>query len=148
MRLFRLALMSAVMTVASASFASQIIFNFQASATGSVGGVAFHDASFEIQVGTDPSQVTYSGGVYTNGVQLGFVSIGGFRTGGLITTPIEVFDDNNTSVLGLRRVSNSLELFDVGASAFANYDLAHGLVNFSVTGPNGLGYFQLQVWLH
>lgn len=105
------------------SGASMITYTETVTATGSLGGVAFSNATLTLTYGGDTANVTSpSGGIFRNSVGTGTVSVGG-RTGTLtppVNASVEVFVTQGDMTAGIETYNRILTIQN---ATLASYDL-------------------------
>ncbi len=108
-----------------AAQAEGITYTFDATGSGSLGGVAFANAAFTITVTADTlSIVNCGGGVFSVDSLSADISISGFDTA-TILIPTRLFDNNSVSALGFSQAScTGGDYLDIRNDAFAAYNLA------------------------
>lgn len=137
----------------SAAFAVPITYTENATATGSLGGVAFTDATVTLTMMNDTTNVTNpSTGLFLN-IGTATVSVNG-GTPVAFTDSIAVFSNQSVSVGGFADVSfpTPLDILDTTNAAFATYDLKSFIgplsgspanIDFNISFPTTDGAFIL-----
>ena len=139
--LLRLAV-SAALFCGLGSQAEGITYTFDATGSGTLGGVAFTNAAFTITVTADTMAiVNCGGGVFSVDSATADIAISGFATASILT-PTRLFDNNSVSVLGLSQASClGGDYLDISNSAFGTYNLATALGPIFDPNPFAVGQF-------
>jgi hypothetical protein len=125
-----------------AAQAEGITYTFDATGSGSLGGVAFANAAFTITVTADTLSIVNCGGSVLSVDSLSAdISITGFDTATILSST-RLFDNNGASVLGFSQGSCAgFDYLDISNSAFATYNLATAIGPIFDPSPFAVGQF-------
>jgi hypothetical protein len=122
-------------SVTAPTLAVPITYTEQATATGSLGGVAFTNTSVLLTMNNDTTKVTGGPSFFAN---VGTVSLsvnGG--TAVTFTDSTEVFSNQSASVVGFEDATIPLDILDDASASFATYALTTAIGPISGTGILG-----------
>ena len=122
--------------------AEGITYTFDATGSGSLGGVAFANAAFTITVTADTLAIINCGGnVFSVDSLSADISITGFDTATILTST-RLFDNNGASVLGFSQGSCAgFDYLDISNAAFGTYNLATTIGPIFDPSPFAVGQF-------
>jgi hypothetical protein len=140
--LFRFVVSAVLFCGLGAAQAEGITYTFDATGSGSLGGVAFFNAAFTITVTADTlAIINCGGGVFSVDSLSADISISGFDTA-TILSPTRLFDNNSASVLGFSQGSCAGgDYLDIRNDAFATYNLATAIGPIFDPSPFAVGQF-------
>ena len=107
---------------ASPSFAALITYTESATASGSLDGVTFTDATVLLSMNNDTTNVTSGGGGFFFNFGTATVSIGG-GPAVTFTNPIDVFSYQPSTIVGFSDTTVGLDILDTLNGSFATYAL-------------------------
>ena len=106
----------------TAAFAGTITYTESATATGTIGGVAYTDALVTLTLVGDTANVTGGSGFFTNAVGTFMLSIAGVGSG-TFTDSMYVFDNQGAVAAGFADATVGGSVLDTFDTAFGTYDL-------------------------
>ena len=109
-----------IFTAASPSFGALITYTMEATASGSLDGISFTDATVVLMMKNNTANVTGGPSFFEN-VGTATVSVGG-GTAVTFTDPIQVFSNQSVPAVGFEDLSLD-DILDNLSASFASYDL-------------------------
>jgi PEP-CTERM motif len=119
------------LSVATPSLAAPITYTEEATATGSLGGVAFTNATVLLTMNNVTTNITGGPTLFDN-LGSATLTVGG-GTPVTFTDSIQVFSNQSVSAVGFQDATDSLDILDTASISFATYALATSIGPISGT---------------
>jgi hypothetical protein len=113
---------ASIFIAASPSFGAQVTYTIEATASGSLGGIAFTDEIVILSMSNNTTNVTSSGPGHFENVGTATVSVGG-GSPVTFTDSIQAFSDQPITTVGFEDLSVGDDILDSLRASFATYDL-------------------------
>jgi PEP-CTERM motif len=113
---------ASIFMAASPSFGAQVTYTIEATASGSLGGIAFTDVTVVLMMNNNTTNVTNSAPGDFGNVGTATVSVGG-GPAVTFTDSIQVFSTQSVTTVGFDDLSVGDDILDDFSASFATYDL-------------------------